>query len=157
MQKLLKPLIIIISILLGQSSTQAQHPDYSGTWILNLEKSKLEDVSDGFTGSIFIIEQREDVVKLTRYHLFGEKQNKIKFKMKPDGEARRVKLFFTGKLEWQGTNLISSLWRENFSNIVTYHFGANTNEFVADEIFKGAPCDHHNIWVFDRMIGAQVN
>lgn len=156
MQKLLKPLILIIGIVLCQFTVQAQHPDYSGTWILNLDKSKLEDVSDGFTGSIFIIEQHDDVVKLTRYHLFGEKQNKIKFKMKPDGEARRVKLFFTGKLEWQGTNLVSSIWRENFSNIVTYHFGAATNEFIADEVFKGTPRDHHNIWVFDRMVAAQV-
>jgi hypothetical protein len=26
------------------------------------------------------------------------------------------------------------------------------NEFIADEVFKGRPGDHHNIWVFDREI-----
>lgn len=157
MQKIFKPLILIIGIFLCSSAVHAQHPDFSGTWILNLEKSKLEDVSDGFTGSVFIIAQEGDEFKLTRYHIYGKKQNRIKFKMKADGEERRIKLFFTGTLEWQGTNLVSDLWRNNFSNIVNYHFGTDTNEFVADEVYKGAPRDHHNIWVFDRMIGAQVN
>lgn len=70
--------------------------------------------------------------------------------MVADGKTRNVKLIFKGKLEWAGNNLISSLWRKNYSNMVTYKYGNNENEFVADEIFKGYPQDHHNIWVFDK-------
>ena len=70
--------------------------------------------------------------------------------MTADGKTRKVKLLFKGKLEWKGDGLLSTLWRKNFLNVVQYRFGADTNEFVADEVFTGYPQDHHNIWVFDR-------
>jgi len=41
---------------------------------------------------------------------------------------------------------------KNFLNIVNYRFGANQNEFIADEVFTGRPQNHHNIWIFDREI-----
>ena len=102
------------------------------------------------TGSVFIIKQEGDKFKLTRYHIYGEKKKKISFKMKADGKTRNVKLLFKGKLEWQENNLLATLWRKNFLNIVNYKFGDNQNEFIADEVFTGSPRDHHSIWVFDR-------
>lgn len=127
-----------------------QTSDFSGTWILNLEKSTLEHNADGLTASIFIIEQDEERVRLTRYHYYGDKKNKISFKMVADGETRRVKVLFKGKLEKTTDGLKASLWRNNFNNVVQYSFGMNENEFIADEVFLGLPEDHHNIWVFDR-------
>lgn len=70
--------------------------------------------------------------------------------MTADAKTRRVKVLFKGKLEWKDDNLLASLWRRGFSNIVYYKFGTTQNEFIADEVFKGRPQDHHNIWVFDR-------
>lgn len=134
------------------SQVFAQKPDYSGTWILNLEKSKLEHMAKSFTGSKFIIKQKGDKIRLTRYHMYGEKTNRLKFKMVADGKTRTVKLLFKGKLEWEGNKLRSTLWRKNFHNVVVYSFGSNENEFVADEVFKGLPQDHHNIWVFERAV-----
>lgn len=145
--KLLFLFLLCISFL---STVVAQHPDYSGTWILNLKKSNLEDMSPGFTGSKFIIRQKGDKIRLTRYHFYGEKKNRLKFKMIADGKTRTVKLLFKGKLEWEGNKLRSTLWRKNFHNVVVYSFGKNENEFVADEVFKGLPKDHHNVWVFER-------
>ena len=133
-----------------RSQTFTQRPNYTGTWVLNLEKSSLESRPEGLTSSLFIIKQEGDKFKLTRYHISGEKKNKISFKMKADGKTRKIKLLFKGKLEWKEHNLQATLWRRNFLNIVNYKFGNNQNEFVADEIFTGQPKDHHNIWVFDR-------
>jgi hypothetical protein len=133
-----------------ESETFAQKPDYTGTWLLNLEKSKLESRPEGLTSSVFMIKQEGDKFKLTRYHIFGEKKKKISFKMIADGKTRRVKLLFKGKLEWKENNLEATLWRKNFLNIVNYKFGNNQNEFIADEVFTGKPKNHHNIWVFDR-------
>lgn len=127
----------------------AQKSNFTGTWVLNLQKSKLEFEED-LTSSVFIIKQEGDKFKLTRTHVYGEKKNTISFKMLADGKTRRVKLLFKGKLEWQENNLKASLWRKNFSNIVDYKFGSSPNEFIADEVFKGYPKNHHNIWVFDK-------
>lgn len=130
----------------------AQSLDISGTWVLNLEKSQLEAKSEGFTGSKFIISQKGEKFYLTRYHYYGERSNKISFKMKADGKTRPVKLLFRGKLEPAPTTIKASIWKKNFSNIVDYSFGATQNELIADEVMKSKHDNHHNIWVFDKVI-----
>jgi hypothetical protein len=128
----------------------AQSPNYTGTWVLNLEKSELQGKSKGQTGSIFIIRQEGDKFDLKIIHIFGDKQKKIGFKMITDGKTRRVKMLFKGKLEQKENGLQASLWRKNFSNVVNYKFGENQNELVADEVFSGRPKNYHNIWIFDK-------
>jgi hypothetical protein len=145
-------LLMIVGFLVGHSQAFAQRPDFTGTWILNLEKSKLESQPAGMTSSIFIIKQDGNKFKLTRYHVFGGKKKKLNLNMLADGETRRLKLFFKSKLEWKENNLRASIWRKNFSNIVTYKFGKTQNEFVAEEVFKNKSNNHHNIWVFDKEI-----
>ncbi len=144
--------LAVAGLFAYQSKTFAQTANYTGTWILNLEKSKLEHRPKGLTGSIFIIKQEGDKFSLTRYHVFGDRKKKISFKMVADGKTRTVKLLFNGKLEQKENSLLATLWRKNFSNIVNYKFGNSENEFIADEIFTGRPQNHHNIWVFDREV-----
>lgn len=152
MKKIKLLLLTTVFFCLCNIATFSQQSDYSGTWVLNLEKSKLEDKSKGHTSSIFIIKQEGDKFSLKIYHIFGDKKKKIGFKMIADGKTRRVKILFKGKLEQKENSLQASLWRKNFSNIVNYKFGANQNEFIADEVFTGRPKNYHNIWVFDRKI-----
>jgi len=147
-----KYLLAAICLFFSHSQMLAQHPNYTGTWILNLEKSKLEHMPEGLTTSKFIIKQDGNKFKLTRYHIIGEKQKKISFKMTADGKTRRIKILFKGKLEWKENNLLASIWRKKFSNIVSYSFGANENEFIADEVMNSKANKHHNIWVFEREV-----
>jgi hypothetical protein len=150
MLNIIKFLLIVLVLLAGQATIFAQKSNYTGTWVLNLEKSTLEHRPNGLTSSVFIIKQKGDKFHLTRYHVFGDKKKKISFKLIADSKSRRVKILFKGKLEWKENNLQATLWRKNFLNIVDYKFGNNQNEFVADEIFTGSSQNHHNIWVFDR-------
>lgn len=151
MRTTLKFLLISISLVLCQQEVFAQIPDYSGTWVLNLEKSKLEDKPEGLTSSIFVIKQNGENFSLKRYHIYGDKKKKIGFKMVADGKTRRVKILFKGRLEWVGNTLVATLYRKGFSNVVRYKFGDDENEFIADEVFKGIPKDYQNHWVFDRQ------
>ena len=148
----LKILITMLGVFILQSQTFAQTPNFTGTWILNLEKSTLEHPPAGFKGSVFIIKQEGDHFRLTRYHLTGDKKKKISFTMTADGKTRKVKMLFKGKLEQENKSLRATLWRKNFLNVVNYRFGKSENEFIADEVFTGKPGNHHNIWVFDRQI-----
>ena len=127
----------------------AQKPNFTGTWVLNLEKSQLESRPKGLTSSVFVIKQEDDKYNLTRYHIFGDKKKKISFKMLADGQTRRVKVLFKGKLEWKENSLQASIWNKGFSNIVNYKFGNNQNEFIADEVYNSKSHNHHNIWIFD--------
>ncbi|MFI5406157.1 MAG: hypothetical protein ACHQ1D_06545, partial [Nitrososphaerales archaeon] len=135
-----------------QSKAFAQTSNYTGTWVLNLEKSQLEDRPEGLTSTVFIIKQDGDKFSLTRYHIIGDKKKKISFKMVADGKTRKVKILFKGKLERKENNLQATLWRKNFLNIVNYKFGINQDELIADEVFTSKANNHHNIWVFDKEI-----
>ena len=152
MKNQIKILLLVLCFFIYKSQIFAQTPNYTGTWVLNLEKSQLESPPKGLTSSVFIIKQDGDKFSLTRYHIFGDKKKKISFKMVADGKTRRVKILFKGKLERKENNLRATLWRKNFLNIVNYKFGNSQNEFIADEVFTGNPNNHHSIWVFDREI-----
>ena len=160
MTKLTSILLFITSVLIACSNTKSSKQtvrnseilNYTGTWVLNLQKSQLEHRPEGLTSSVFIIKQDGDKFSLTRYHIFGEKKKKISFKMVADGKTRKIKVLFKGKLERKENNLQATLWRKNFSNIVNYKFGINQNELIADEVYSSKPNNHHNIWVFDREI-----
>lgn len=141
---------LLLSMVLC-AQLQAQTPDFTGTWTLNLEKSSLASRPEGLTNSIFIIRQKGNRFRLTRYHIVKGKKKKIRFKMIADGKTRSVKILFKGKLEWIDNDLKASIWRKNFSNIVTYHYDEARNELIADEVFTGYPKDHHNIWVFEKV------
>ena len=146
----LQVLLAIIGWFFCPLQTLAQTEDYSGSWLLNFEKSKLEHRREGLTGSRFVIRQQGDRFHLTRYQLFGARKKKLSFGMIADAKTRRVKLLFRCKLEWKEDGLWVTLWRKNFSNVVHYRFGKDQNELVADEVFKSKANNHHNIWVFDR-------
>ncbi len=152
MKRLINLFFTTIILLIFNSSILAQSPNFSGTWVLNFEKSKLEDRNDKLTGQLFIIQQEGDKFSLKIYHMYGDKKKKIGFRMLADGKTRRVKILFKGKLEKKERSLQATMWRKNYLNSVNYKFGTNQNELVADEVFTGRPKDHHSIWVFDREV-----
>ena len=146
-------LVLTTIILIAfNSSIFGQTPNFSGTWILNFEKSKLEDKTDVLTGQMFIIKQEGEKFSLKIFHIYGDKKKKIGFRMLTDGKTRRLKIIFKGKLEQKENGLQVTMWRKNYLNIVNYKFGTNQDEFIADEVFTGRPKNHHSIWVFDREV-----
>jgi hypothetical protein len=152
MRNIIKMMLTVLALFVFQSHTLAQQTDFSGTWILNFQKSTLEYHAEGLTGNVFVIKQDGDKFRLTIYHIFGDKKKKLSFKAKADGKTRRVKIFMKCKLEKKENGLQVTLWRKNYSNIVNYKFGNNQNELIADEVQTSKKNNHHNIWVFDREV-----
>ncbi|MBK8507086.1 MAG: hypothetical protein IPL46_35885 [Saprospiraceae bacterium] len=113
MPKLSLLFLTILLVLAIQSTAIAQAPNFTGTWVMNKEKSKIEDPSEGITGSVFRIKQEGNKFRIKIYHIYGEKEKKIGFKMKADGRTRKVKLIFKGKLEQKENSLIATMWRKN--------------------------------------------
>ncbi len=147
-----KTLLTIVVAFCVQLRTFAQTPNYSGTWVLNNGKSKIESRPDGMTSSIFIITEKGDDFSLTIHHIFGNQQDTIVIKMLADGKTRKVLSVLEGKLERGKDGLHITLWKENFLDKVIYKFGKDKNEFIADEVLVSNTDNHHNIWIFDRDV-----
>jgi hypothetical protein len=148
-KKILLPIIVAFSF---QLSTFAQTSNYSGTWVLNNENSKIQTRPDGMTSSIFILKQTGNDFSLTIHHVFGNQQDTIVIKMLSDGKTRKVLNVLQGKLERRKDGLHITLWKKDFLDKVTYRFGKDKNEFIADEVLVSDSDNHHNIWIFDRDV-----
>src|SRR6187551_756139 len=118
-----KTLLTIIVALSFQLSTFAQTPNYSGTWVLNNEKSKIESRPDGMTSSVFVIKQEGNNFSLTIHHVFGNQEDTIVIKMLSNGKTRKVLSVLDGKLERRKDGLHITLWKKDFLDKVTYKFG----------------------------------
>lgn len=146
----LKAFFIIPVLILYQSCTFTPKSDFSGTWVLNNEKSKLQARPDGMTSSIFVIKQVGQKFSLTIHHIFGDQKDTVVIEMLSDGKTRQVLGTFNAKLEEKENCLQVTLWQKDFLDIVKYKFGQNKNQFIADEVLTSNSDNHHNIWVFDR-------
>lgn len=150
MNTTIKILLALIGLFFCQSLIFAQTPNYSGTWVLNNDRSKIQSRPDGMTSSIFIVKQKGNDFSLTIHHVFGNQQDTIVIKMLSDGKTRKVLSVLDGKLERKKDGLHITLWKKGFLDKVTYKFGKDKNEFLADEVLVSDSDNHHNIWVFDR-------
>ena len=128
-------------------------PDFSGTWELNLAKSKLEIPPP--TSSTFYIAHKEPVFRFKRIHVYRGKPNTWGIELITGGpEVVQKEDDFHARLYWQQDVLIlDSYWMEEgakTTNIVKYSLSNNAMVFTADELVRGPKAKHHNVWVFDR-------
>ena len=152
MSSISKILLTLLCTFFFQTKEFAQTTNFSGSWVLNFEKSVIEGKVESLTRQIFVINQNANDFSLKIFHLYGDKKRKIGFRMIADGKTRRVKIIFKGKLEHTENGLQATMWRNNYLNMVHYKFGANQNELIADETYMGIPKNHHSIWVFDKQL-----
>lgn len=73
-------ILLLLTLFFCQFNVFSQTPNFSGTWVLNFNKSKLEERPNGLTNSIFIIKQEGDVFRLTIYHIFSKEKIKSTLK-----------------------------------------------------------------------------
>jgi hypothetical protein len=152
MRNKLKIILAVLGLFVYQFQTYAQATNYTGTWKINLQKSKFEaDWAKGLTEGEFKIIQIGDKFKWSRYFIVKGKKSKMKLNLIADGKVRRKKmLLFKTKLEWIGDNLKAKIFRNGFSDVVDYKFGDTKNELIIDEVFVGRPQDYHNHYVLDK-------
>jgi hypothetical protein len=153
MKCIMRFILVLTGLLTFQCYSFSQKPNYTGTWKLNLQKSKFEaNWTKGLTDGEFTIIQKEDKFEWSRYFIINDKKSQMKFNLIADGKVRRKKMFlFKSKLEWKGDNLKANIYRNGFSNVVDYKFGESKNELIIDEVFVGRPQDYHNHYVLDKI------
>jgi hypothetical protein len=130
-------------------------PDFSGTWIFNPGKSRLEMTAP--TKSVFVIEHQDPKFKVTRTHTWGERSDTLSFEFATDGEEHYWKQgdweSWT-RMTWLREELVLDMEisdrGEQGTNVVHYRLTDNGKTFVAAEWFHMPKQQHHNLWVFDR-------
>ena len=145
--------LLFIGLFVFQVKVHSQKKNYSGTWKINLQKSKFEAKwTEGMSDGEFKILQTGDKFKWSRYFNINGKKSKMSLKLIADGKVRRVKfLLFKSKLEWLEEKLRVKIYRNGFSDIVEYKFGETENELIIDEVFIGRPQDYHNHYVLFKV------
>ena len=83
----IKILLAVLGLFICQSQIFTQTATYTGTWVLNLDKSKIESGANGMISTVFIIKQEGNNFSLTIHHIFGDKKDTIVIKMLSDGKT----------------------------------------------------------------------
>ena len=141
----------------GMASLAAQKPDFSGTWVLNLDKSRLQ-IEDKIESGTFTIEHKEPDFRFSRVFVVGGKDDAVSYALTADGREKIVKepgRTTTSRLYWDGDVLVLDErivlgdGREA-TNVVRYSLRDEGKSLVAEEKFRGPRHKHDNLWVAER-------
>jgi hypothetical protein len=130
-------------------------PDFSGTWKFNPGKSLLQIPPPDST--LFVIEHREPLLRITRTHTVGDKSDTFTLDLTTDGKEvslDRDDLRLRARAYWDEETLAfdSKIIRggEEASNFVRYRLASDRSSFVAEERFRSKHLSYDNRWVLDR-------
>jgi hypothetical protein len=131
-------------------------PNFTGTWIFNPAISVLQIPAPDST--VFVIDHREPVLRISRTHIVGEKQDTFSLDLTTDGQevsVDRDDLGLNCRAYWDGDTLVfdSKLTRagEEATNIVRYTLTNGGKTFRAEERFRSSSLNYDNLWMLDRV------
>jgi hypothetical protein len=150
-------LLIVSFFAAGGLSLARERPDFSGEWVFNAEKSRLE-VKFKLDSAVFTIVHKEPRFKLSRVFVIDGRENALAWALTTDGkeevteeDGRTVhsRLFWDGDVLVFDVRYVLKDGREA-TNIVRYTLKDGGKAFVAEEKFRGPMLKYDNLWVADR-------
>lgn len=133
----------------------SRRPSFTGTWVLNLGKSRLQVPPPDST--IFLVSHREPSVRIFRTHFRSGRLDTVTTTLRTDSsqvdwELRDIQV--TSRTWWDGNELVfsSALSRgdQQGTQTVRYSLSGDRRIFTAVEDVNAGPTSHLNRWVFDR-------
>lgn len=150
-------LTVGLALAAGMASLAAPKPDFSGKWVLNLGKSKLE-VQEKIERASFTIDHRDPAFHFSRVFVVGGNKDALSYDLTTDGKEKVVKepgRTTTSRLTWDGDVLVLDErivlkdGREA-TNVVRYSLQDGGRTLIAEEKFRGPFRKHDNLWIADR-------
>jgi hypothetical protein len=140
-----------------RQAAPAGKPDFSGTWVLNLQRCQLQFPSKLDSGTI-IIEHRDPAFRFSRTFVVGGKEDALSFELTTDGREKIVKepdRTTTSRMSWDGDVLVLDeriVLADGRAAINTVRYGLHESGrmLIAEEKFRGPVHKHDNVWVADR-------
>lgn len=149
--------VAALGLLLGTAivASEDTKPDFSGTWIFNPARSGLEMHAP--TKSVFVIEHRDPVFKVTRTHTWSDRSDTLTFEFTTDGMEHHLKegnWESWTRMTWMGEELVLDMKiadrGEQGTNVVHYRLADGGKVLIAAEWYHMPRKQHHNYWYFDR-------
>ena len=158
--RIIPGMIISAGILLtfGMPLAQADHPNFSGRWILDLGRSKLHPVMfKDLTAGLFVIDHTDPLFRLHREFTQAGKIDALDVSLKSDGVetiGTETGMQTRSTLRWDGDTLIYltiyQALRGEARNNVVYRILDDGLTLRAEESFRGPRLSYDNVWVFTR-------
>lgn len=148
---------LVLALLLAVAAPGQGNPDFSGTWIFNPQKSRLE-IKLNIERASFTIDHKEPDFHFSRVFVVDGKQDALSYSLTTDGRevvTKRTGRTTYSRLSWDGdglvfdTRIVLDDGREA-TNIVRYSLRDGGKTFVAEEKFRGPVLKYDNLWVADR-------
>jgi hypothetical protein len=148
-----------LSLLACLMVAEGGHPNFTGVWVLNLQRSVLElEQARRIDGGRLDITHADPVFKFRRTFRVADRSYPFTYELWTDGseaEGERDGRHFRSRLVWEGDALVYStrfIRAEGAStNVVRYTIEDKGHTLRADETFNGPQLRYHNVWVFDRQ------
>jgi hypothetical protein len=143
----------------GIVAATSEKTNFSGNWVFNAEKSKLQ-IQIKLDSATFTIDHKEPDFRFSRVFVIGGKDNALAWALTTDGkEVVTVEDGRTNysRLTWYGDVLVFDVrivlkdGREA-TNVVRYSLRDGGRTFVAEEKFRGPVLKYDNLWIADRKI-----
>lgn len=139
------------------AATDPAKPDFSGTWIINLEKSRLQIQAKIESGE-FTIDHKEPDFRFRRVFVIDGKKDEISFALATGGTVKTEELpdrTVHSRLYWDGDVLVfdARIVLKNgreATNVVRYALSDGGRTFVAEETFRAPVLKYDNLWVAER-------
>lgn len=148
----------VLALLVSVVALEAARPNFTGRWVLNLERStfELEQARQVVSGELDITHS-DPVFKFRRTFRTGERDSKFAYELRTDGyevEGERDGRKFRSRLTWDGDALVYTTefirTEGSATDVVRYSLADRGRTLRADETFDGPQLKYHNLWVFER-------
>jgi hypothetical protein len=149
---------VLVGAALLLAAAAAEKPDFSGVWVVNLEKSQLADWAK-FDRTTITIVHKDPVFRFHRASVKAGKADETSYELTTDGAEKVEKeggRASTSRLTWDGEalvfqdRLVLPNGREAL-DVVRYTLRDGGKTFVAEEKFRGPVVKYDNLWIADRQ------
>jgi hypothetical protein len=132
-------------------------PDFSGTWIIDFAKSRLQIQAKIESGE-FTIDHKDPDFRFDRVFTVEGKKDETSYALTTDGKVKveeladrtlRSRLFWDGDVLVFDVRIVLKNGREA-TNVVRYSLREGGRTFVAEEKFRGPKLQYDNVWVAER-------
>ena len=146
----------MLGVGLQRVSIHVKKPDFTGTWKFNPSKSMLQ--IPGPDASVFVIDHREPLLRLSRTHIFEGRSDTFELDLTTNGKeviGEHGELHLRSRAYWEGETLVfetNVLQRgEGGVNIVRYTLSNTMDSLVAEERLRSIKINYDNRWVLDKV------
>jgi hypothetical protein len=131
-------------------------PNFTGTWTFNASKSELQITPPDAT--VFVVDHREPMFRLSRTHIAGGKSDTFEIELTTDGAevvGEHGQLHFRSCAHWEGETLVfeSHLVQgdETGTNVVKYTLDDTRDTLIAEERLRSTNINYDNRWILDKQ------